>query len=55
VPPRTREPSIRHILLAWALVVAGTLVLAAGAISGIWLLAALGLIAFALGAVTGSR
>jgi hypothetical protein len=55
VPPRTHEPSIRHTLVAWALVAAGTLVLAAGAISGIWLLAALGLIAFALGAVAGSR
>jgi hypothetical protein len=54
-PSRTREPSIRRSLLAWSLVVAGALVLAAGAISGIWLLAALGLIAFALGAVAGSR
>jgi hypothetical protein len=55
VPSRAHEPSIPRSLLAWSLVGAGALVLAAGAISGIWLLAALGLIAFALGAVAASR
>ena len=50
-----RGTSARRVLLAWALVAAGALVLAAGAIAGIWLLAAVGLTAFALGAVAGSR
>ena len=54
-PPTTQEPSIPRALLAWALVAAGAFVLAAGAISGMWLPAALGLVAFALGAAAGRR
>ena len=54
-PSKTHEPSLRRTVLAWALVAAGAAVLAAGAISGIWLLAALGPIAFGLGAFAGTR
>ena len=46
------EPSPRRVLITWALAGAGALVLAAGAIAGQWLLAAVGLTAFALGALT---
>ena len=47
--------SARQVVLAWTLVAAGALVLAAAAVAGIWLLAAVGLAAFALGAVAGNR
>ena len=53
-PSRAHEPSVRRSLLAWALVGTGALVLTAGALSGIWLLAALGLTGFALAAVAAS-
>ena len=49
------EPSPRRVLLNRGLVAAGALVLAAGALAGLWLLAAVGLTAFALGALTQSR
>jgi hypothetical protein len=45
----------RRVVVGWTLVAAGALVLGAGAISGIWLLAAVGLTVFALGALAGSR
>jgi len=54
-PSAPHGPSARRLLLAWALVAVGALVLAAGAVAGVWLLAAVGLAAFALGALAGSR